>query len=111
MAPCGHVQGRPEALRSLRSAVLFEPADDMGAIDESGPGQRCGIEVRVPRREVSAVIDELAEKVELAGARGGVCRCPSGGGRTDAMVDHLLDECPPPKGRCGAEQRRGGLGA
>src|SRR3954447_21030189 len=105
MAPCGHVQGRPEALRSLRSAVLFEPADDMGAIDESAPGQRCRIEVRVPRREVGAVIDEFAEKVKFAGAGGGVCRCASGGGRMDAVVDHLLDQHPPPEACCGAEKR------
>ena len=38
------------------------------------------------------MVDELPEKVEFAAAGGGVCRCPSGGGRTDAVVDHLLDE-------------------
>lgn len=46
--------------------MFFEPGDDMGAVDESGPGQWRRIEVRVTRREVSAVIDELAEKLQLS---------------------------------------------
>jgi hypothetical protein len=97
--------------RLLRCVPFLEPGHDPGTVDESGPGQRRRIEVRIPRRKVSAVIDELAEDVELPGAGGIVGRCPSGDSRTDATVDHLLDERPPPEARRGAEQSRGDLEA
>ena len=67
----------PDTLQSLWCIELLEPGDDMGTVDEPGPGQWRRIEVRVPRREVSAVIDKLAEKVELSGAGGSVRRCSS----------------------------------
>lgn len=53
--------------------MLFEPDDDMGAIDESSPGQRRRVEGRAARREVRAVIEALVKKVELAGAGGSMC--------------------------------------
>ena len=88
---------------SLRRVVLLQPGDDVCLSDESGPGQWRGTEIRVPRCEISAAIDQLAENVELPGAGGDVRRCPSRDCRTDAMVDHLFDECPPPEGGGRAE--------